>query len=101
MIKELVKKNRSIRRFKEHESIPIQILRELIDLARLSPSAANKQPLKYIISCEPEIRKRRLSGSRLVRVHLPKSGEFLRVRRSLAGAGQRPARWRAGRSKAA
>ena len=58
MIKELVKKNRSIRRFKEHESIPIQILRELIDLARLSPSAANKQPLKYIISCEPERNER-------------------------------------------
>lgn len=27
---------------------------ELVDLARLSPSAANLQPLKYILSCEPK-----------------------------------------------
>jgi nitroreductase len=53
-IKELVIKNRSIRRFKENESISVETLRELIDLARLSPSAANKQPLKYIISNDAE-----------------------------------------------
>ncbi len=29
-------------------------LRELVDLARLSPSAANLQPLKYILSCESQ-----------------------------------------------
>ena len=49
-IKELVKKNRSIRRFKEYESISEETLKNLIDLGRLSPSAANKQPLKYILS---------------------------------------------------
>jgi len=49
-IKELITKNRSVRRFKEYESISIGKLKQLIDLARLSPSAANKQPLKYIIS---------------------------------------------------
>ncbi len=53
-IKELVIKNRSVRRFKEDESILKEILEEWIDLARLSPSAANKQPLKYIISNDAE-----------------------------------------------
>lgn len=35
-------------------SIELETLRELVDLARLSASAANKQPLKYILSCDPE-----------------------------------------------
>jgi nitroreductase len=54
MLKELVLKNRSYRRFKENRRIPEETLRELADLARLCPSGANKQPLKYIISNEPE-----------------------------------------------
>jgi nitroreductase len=40
--------------------VPIkrQTLEELVDLARLSASAANLQPLKYILSCEPETNAR-------------------------------------------
>jgi len=54
MIRELVTKNRSYRRF--HQEVPVELatLRELVDLARLSASAANLQPLKYILSCQPE-----------------------------------------------
>ena len=54
IVKELVVKNRSVRRFKEDEYIYLEKLKEFIDLARLSPSAANKQPLKYIISNDAE-----------------------------------------------
>ncbi|MCK4294816.1 MAG: nitroreductase family protein [Planctomycetes bacterium] len=54
MIKELILKNRSYRRFSQEDGIEGQVLRELVDLARLSPSAANLQPLKYILSYEPE-----------------------------------------------
>ena len=54
MIKELILKNRSYRRFNQEDGIEGQVLRELVDLARLSPSAANMQPLKYILSYEPE-----------------------------------------------
>ena len=50
MIKDLVLKNRSYRKFYQNEVIEISTLKELIDLARLSASAANLQPLKYIIS---------------------------------------------------
>lgn len=53
-MKDLISKNRSIRRFKENNTISIENLRKLIDLGRLSPSAANKQPLKYILSNNSE-----------------------------------------------
>lgn len=54
MLKELILKNRSYRRFYEDVSIPIETLIELIDLARHSASGANKQPLKFILSNKPE-----------------------------------------------
>lgn len=53
MIRELIKKNRSYRRFYEDSLIEEKTLKGLVDLARLSASAANLQPLKYILSCEP------------------------------------------------
>ncbi len=54
MISDLVTKNRSYRRFVEDIRIEPQTLRELVDLARLSASGANLQPLRYILSCQPE-----------------------------------------------
>lgn len=48
-IRNLVLKTRSYRRFDESHQIDIKILREFVDLARLSASAANRQPLKYIL----------------------------------------------------
>lgn len=54
MFKELVYKNRSYRRFDSSVPIGIETLRELVDLARHSPAAANRQPLKYILVCDAE-----------------------------------------------
>ena len=54
MLKDLILKNRSYRRFHEEISIGIQTLRELVDLARNSASASNLQPLKYVLSCDPK-----------------------------------------------
>jgi nitroreductase len=54
MLKDLIVKNRSYRRFHQDFKIEKETLRELIDLARLSASAKNLQPLKYILSCDPE-----------------------------------------------
>ncbi len=54
MIRDLIISNRSCRRFEEGFAIERRTLEELVDLARLSASAANLQPLKYILSCEPE-----------------------------------------------
>jgi len=53
MIKELVSKTRSVRRFRQGEKISGESLRELVELARLSASASNRQPLKFMLSCEP------------------------------------------------
>lgn len=50
MIKDLVLKNRSYRRFYQEKAIDLETLKELVDLGRLSPSGANKQYLKYILS---------------------------------------------------
>jgi nitroreductase len=54
MIRDLILKNRSFRRFYQEVPIELKTLRELVDLARLSASAANLQPLKYILSCDPK-----------------------------------------------
>jgi nitroreductase len=54
MIRDLILKNRSYRRFYEEVGIKLETLKELVDLARLSASARNAQPLKYIHSCEPQ-----------------------------------------------
>lgn len=51
---ELIKKNRSYRRFYQDVAIERETLENLVNLARLSASAANKQPLKYVLSCERE-----------------------------------------------
>ncbi|HLC17585.1 MAG TPA: nitroreductase family protein [Thermodesulfobacteriota bacterium] len=50
MMKELVFKNRSYRRFHEEFVVDEETLKGLVDLARLSASSANLQPLKYILS---------------------------------------------------
>ena len=42
MLRDLVLRNRSYRRFYKDVPIPLDTLRDLIDLARLSPSAANR-----------------------------------------------------------
>lgn len=55
MFRELLLKNRSCRRFYEKEAVSDEILKELIDLARIAPSASNLQPLKYVVSNNPEM----------------------------------------------
>ena len=54
MIRDSVLKNRSYRRFHEEVNITRETLKELVDLARLSASAMNAQPLKYILSCDSQ-----------------------------------------------
>jgi len=53
-MRELVSKNRSYRRFHQEISIELETLKQLVDFARLSASGGNHQPLKYILSCEPQ-----------------------------------------------
>jgi nitroreductase len=54
MLEDLIRKNRSCRRFIQSRSLDKDTLNELVNLARLSASAANLQPLKYVLCCSPE-----------------------------------------------
>lgn len=57
MIKNLVEKTRTVRRFVEEKTLPLLLLQDLVELARLSGSARNGQVLKYMIVTEEEQRK--------------------------------------------
>lgn len=56
--REMVLKNRSYRRFDESFEVSEETLKELVDLARLTPSAANAQVLKYKISADTRLNER-------------------------------------------
>lgn len=56
MLKDLIIKNRSYRKFNSERKIEKSELLDLIDLARITASSKNKQPLKYkLISEAPEV----------------------------------------------
>ena len=50
---ELLKTRRTYRRFRQRE-IPQETVEEILEAARLASSAANRQPLSYIVIREPE-----------------------------------------------
>jgi nitroreductase len=54
MIADLIRRNRSCRRFYQDRALSRETLLGLVNLARLSASAANLQPLKFALSWEPE-----------------------------------------------
>jgi nitroreductase len=49
MLKDLVAKTRSYRRFQQDAAVSNETLRELVDLGRLAASGANRQPIKYML----------------------------------------------------
>lgn len=72
---ELALKRRSIRRFK-NIAIPYDILEKCVNAARLAPSAANLQPLEYIIVDDEKL--------------LPKVFDTLKWAKYIASAGNPP-----------
>lgn len=56
MFEQLVERSRSYRRFYEDQPLPPEFLQYLVGLARLTPSATNLQPLRYILVSSPEKR---------------------------------------------
>ena len=55
MLKELLKKTRSYRRFDHSVKITREELTDIVEIYRLLPSAMNHQPLKFYIACDEEI----------------------------------------------
>jgi len=56
MIYEKITSRRTIRKYRQKE-VPEEILLKCVDAARLSPSGANRQPLKYVIVNDHELLK--------------------------------------------
>ena len=54
MLEDLIRKTRSYRRFDQNASVDMDTLRWLVGLARYSASGTNRQPLKFVLSCNPE-----------------------------------------------
>ena len=55
---EAIKARRSIRRYKKGAEIPEEHLRRILEAARLAPSAANRQPWKFVVVRDPEVKRR-------------------------------------------
>ncbi len=54
-IKDLILRNRSYRRFDQSVAVPRSLLVDMVEVARLSASASNVQPLKYMLFNDPEV----------------------------------------------
>jgi len=55
---EIVKKNRSYRRFYQEIKTDVKTLKELVELARFSASGGNMQPLRFVLSCNEDKNER-------------------------------------------
>lgn len=56
-VSEAIRNRRSIRKFKG-KRVPYKTLKKLVDAGRLAPSAANLQPIEYLIVDEPELEEK-------------------------------------------
>lgn len=56
-VKEAISKRRSIRKYQRKE-VPLDLIRELIDAARLAPSGSNAQPCRYYTVKDKETREK-------------------------------------------
>ncbi|KJS85825.1 MAG: nitroreductase [Peptococcaceae bacterium BICA1-8] len=63
LLKEMVEKNRSYRRFYQDVEIKRETLEELVSLARLSGTGGNRQPIKFFLSCEQELNAKIFSNT--------------------------------------
>jgi nitroreductase len=52
-VKEAIAKRRSIRKYQRKE-VPLDVIKELIDAARLAPSGSNAQPCRYYLVTDNE-----------------------------------------------
>jgi len=53
-LKEVIRRRRTIRRFKQ-QPVSDELLRELLEAARLAPSAGNRQVLRYLVIRTPAL----------------------------------------------
>lgn len=56
-MEKIILKRRSIRNFSQ-KKIPLRLLKKFVNAARIAPSAANLQPLEYLVVTKPELCKK-------------------------------------------
>ena len=56
-VQEAIHQRRSIRNFKP-DPVPKEVIRQLLEAARLAPSGSNRQPWRFLVTTDPEERKR-------------------------------------------
>ncbi|MGI6348565.1 MAG: nitroreductase family protein [Eubacteriaceae bacterium] len=54
-IKDLVYKNRTYRRFDQSHKVPMSVLEELVDLARVTSSGGNIQAIKFVLVTDEQM----------------------------------------------
>ena len=62
MIKDLIKKNRSYRRFFAEKAVDTETLVSIVDEARFCPSACNSQPWKMYCCVDEQVKKKVLNA---------------------------------------
>jgi nitroreductase len=56
-VKEAIEMRRSIRKFKP-DPVPKEMINQLLEAARLAPSASNRQPWRFQVITDPELKNR-------------------------------------------
>ena len=72
----VLRSRRSIRVF-EKKKVPIDMIRKIIDAARLSPSAKNRQPWRFVLMKESE-KKKMVAEMRLLEKSQNEKGNTIR-----------------------
>ena len=67
-IMELLKTRRTYRRFKQ-DPVPDSVVEDILTAARYASSAANKQPLSFVVVKSPEMVKKTFSDRKSTRLN--------------------------------
>ena len=68
-VKEAITKRRSIRRFKP-DPVPDELIDEVLEAARWAPSASNRQPWRFQVIKDPELKQRLLEEATFDQKHI-------------------------------
>jgi len=68
-VKEAIEKRRSIRKFKS-DPVPSELIDELLEAARLAPSATNRQPWRFHVVTDPDLKKQIFEEATLSQHHV-------------------------------
>ncbi len=80
---DVIRKRRTIRRFKP-TTVPMEILKKLVDYARVAPQGSNIQALEYVIITNDEMRSKMFANVRWAGVLPPEMREPEEGRRPMA-----------------